>query len=272
MTPEQVTEYLERVIRPRMSTIEGVAEIQIIGAANYAMRVWIDPLQLAARGVTAADVLAGDQRLELPRRRPARPRTSTSPTTITMQTTLQTPEAFGALPLAATATQVVRLRDVAHGRARRRGAPTTIVTFNGKPGTFIGVFPTPAANPLDTAAAVVDELPAINASLPQGMTIELVYDSTETISASIEEVFKTIAEAVVDRRRGDPAVPRLVPLGADAGRDDPAVADRRLLRAAARSAIRSTCCRCSPWCWPSASSSTTPSSWSRTSTAISRRG
>ena len=57
MTQEQMTEYLERVIRPRMSTIEGVAEIQIIGAANYAMRVWIDPLQLAARGVTATDVL-----------------------------------------------------------------------------------------------------------------------------------------------------------------------------------------------------------------------
>ena len=56
MTQEQMTEYLERVIRPRMSTIQGVAEIQIIGAANYAMRVWIDPLQLAARGVTAADV------------------------------------------------------------------------------------------------------------------------------------------------------------------------------------------------------------------------
>ena len=71
-----------------------------------------------------------------------------------------------------------------------------MVTFNTKPGTFIGVFPTPAANPLDTADAVVKELPAINASLPQGMKIELVYDSTETISGSIREVFKTIAEAV----------------------------------------------------------------------------
>ena len=56
MTQEQITEYLDRVIRPRMSTIPGVAEIEIIGAANYAMRVWIDPLKLAARGVTAAEV------------------------------------------------------------------------------------------------------------------------------------------------------------------------------------------------------------------------
>src|SRR5690606_39007168 len=72
----------------------------------------------------------------------------------------------------------------------------TIVNFNGEPGTFIGIFPTPSANPLDTADAVIAELPAVQASLPEGMTITLVYDSTETISASIEEVFKTIAEAV----------------------------------------------------------------------------
>ena len=56
MTAEQLTEYIDRVIRPRMSTIQGVAEIEIIGAANYAMRVWIDPLKLASRGVTASEV------------------------------------------------------------------------------------------------------------------------------------------------------------------------------------------------------------------------
>ena len=59
MTAEQVTEYLERVIRPRMSTIPGVAEVQIMGAANYSMRVWVDPIKLAARGLTATEVLAG---------------------------------------------------------------------------------------------------------------------------------------------------------------------------------------------------------------------
>lgn len=57
MSPEQLTEYLERVIRPRMSTIDGVAEIKIRGAANYSMRVWIDPVRLASRGVTATEVL-----------------------------------------------------------------------------------------------------------------------------------------------------------------------------------------------------------------------
>ncbi len=72
----------------------------------------------------------------------------------------------------------------------------TRVSFNGKPGTFLAIFPTPAANPLTTAEAIHAIVPSIQATLPQGMTIEIVYDSTEQISASIDEVFKTIAEAV----------------------------------------------------------------------------
>ena len=195
MTPEQMTEYLERVIRPRMSTIEGVAEIQIIGASNYAMRVWIDPIKLAARGVTASEVLAAIRASNF-LSAPGKTENEFVAQSITLQSTLQTPEAFGALPLKAEGDAVVRLRDVAQvelAAAER----SEIVTFNGKPGTFIGVFPTPAANPLTTAAAVAKELPAINASLPDGMKMELVYDSTETISASIDEVFKTITEAVV---------------------------------------------------------------------------
>ena len=90
---------------------------------------------------------------------------------------------------------MVRLRDVADVQLAA-ASTDTIVNFNGKPGTFIGIFPTPAANPLDTASGVIKELPAIQASLPEGMTITMVYDATETISASIREVFTTIGEAV----------------------------------------------------------------------------
>ena len=194
MTQEQLTEYLERVIRPRMSTIEGVAEIQIIGASNYAMRVWIDPSQLAARGVTASDVLTAIRASNF-LAAPGKTENEFVTYNINMQSTLQTPEAFGALPLKSEGDAVVRLRDVARIELAHEER-AEVVTFSGRPGTFIGVFPTPAANPLNTAAAVVKELPAINATLPQGMKIELVYDSTETISASIREVFKTIAEAV----------------------------------------------------------------------------
>jgi multidrug efflux pump len=194
MSSEELTEYIQRVIRPRMSTIEGVAEVQVLGAANYSMRVWVDPVKLAARGLTAAEVLQAINKSNF-LSAPGKTKNEYVAYSITMKSTLQTPEAFGELPLKSDNGNVVRLRDVAHVELAAESTDT-VVNFNGEPGTFIGIFPTPSANPLNTAAAVINELPAISASLPQGMTITMVYDSTETISASIEEVFKTIAEAV----------------------------------------------------------------------------
>jgi len=195
MTSEQLTEYIERVIRPRMSTIEGVAEIQVLGAQNFSMRVWVDPVRLAARGLTAAEVLSAIKASNF-LSAPGKTKNEYVAYSITLESTLQTPEAFGALALKSDSNGIVRLRDVADVELAAESTDT-VVNFNGEPGTFIGIFPTPAANPLDTASAVVKELPAIQASLPEGMTITLVYDATETISASIEEVFKTIGEAVL---------------------------------------------------------------------------
>ncbi|EKF19321.1 efflux RND transporter permease subunit [Nitratireductor pacificus] len=194
MTGEQLTEYIERVIRPRMSTIPGVAEVQVIGAANYSMRVWIDPVRLAARKLTAAEVLAGIRASNF-LAAPGKTKNEYVTYAITMQSTLQTPEAFGALPIKASGDEVVRLRDVAEVELAAESTDM-VVNFNGQPGTFIGVFPTPGANPLDVAGAVTEELPSIQGSLPEGMQIELLYDATDSISASIDEVFKTIAEAV----------------------------------------------------------------------------
>lgn len=195
MTAEQLTEYIERVIRPRMSTIEGVAEVQVLGAANYAMRVWIDPIRLAARKMTPAELLGAINSANF-LSAPGKTENELVAYAITVKSTLQTPEAFAEIPLKTDESGgIVRLRDVARVELAAE-SEDTIVDFNGSRGTFIGVFPTPAANPLTTASAVIDELPEIQGTLPDGMNITLVYDSTETISASIEEVFATIAEAV----------------------------------------------------------------------------
>jgi multidrug efflux pump len=194
MTSEQVTEYIERVIRPRMSTIPGVAEIQVLGGQTYAMRVWIDPIRLAGRGLTAAEVLGAVNNSNF-LAAPGRTDSDLTSYPITMETTLQTPEAFAALPIKGEGTDVVRLGDVARVELAAESTDT-IVNFNGEPGTFIGVFPTPGANPLDMSAAVLKELPLIQNGLPDGMSLTLMYDATEQISASITEVFKTIAEAV----------------------------------------------------------------------------
>lgn len=191
MSAEQVTEYIERVIVPRMSTIEGVADSQVMGAANYAMRVWIDPVRLAGQGLTAAEVAQAINSSNF-LAAPGRTRNELVGYAIDLDSTLRTPEAFGALPLAGSGNDVVRLHDVA--RVELAAASTDmVVSFDGRPGTFIGVFPNPSANPLDVAAAVLADLPAIQASLPDGMTMELMYDATEQISASINEVLVTIA-------------------------------------------------------------------------------
>lgn len=195
MTDEQLTEYIERVIRPRMSTIPGVAEIQVMGAANYSMRVWVDPVRLASRGLTAAEVLGAINSSNF-LAAPGRTQNEYVSYPVTLQSTLQTPEAFGQLPIKADGDEVVRLADVARLELAAESTDM-VVNFNGEPGTFIGVFPTPSANPLNTAAAVIEELPAIQASLPEGMTMTIMYDATEQIAASIQEVFITITEAVV---------------------------------------------------------------------------
>jgi len=195
MTGEQLTEYIERVIRPRMSTIEGVAEVQVLGAKEYSMRVWIDPIRLASRGVTAAEVLSAINSSNF-LSAPGKTQNKFVSNSITVQSTLQSADAFGQLPLKSDADGVVRLNEVAKVELAAASEDTR-VNFNGKEGTFIGIFPTPSANPLDTSAGVVEQLPAIQNSLPDGMSISLVYDATETISASIEEVFKTIGEAVL---------------------------------------------------------------------------
>ena len=195
MTKEQLTEYIERVVRPRMTTVEGVADVQIFGAADYSMRIWIDPIKLAARGMTATDVLTAVNNSNF-LSAPGKVENEYTVSSITVRSTLQTPEAFGQLPLRTNDDgSVVRLRDVAKIELAAESTDTR-VSFNGKPGTFLAIFPTPAANPLTTAAAITKLVPVIQETLPKGMTIEIVYDSTEQISASIDEVFKTIGEAV----------------------------------------------------------------------------
>ena len=127
-----MTEYIERVIRPRMSTIPGVAQVQVIGAANYSMRIWIDPVKLAARGLTAAEVLAGINAANF-LSAAGKTQNEYVAYSVAMKSTLQTPEAFAPLPLKAVGDEVVRLGDVATVELGAKSSDT-IVTFNGTAG------------------------------------------------------------------------------------------------------------------------------------------
>lgn len=195
MSAPQLTEYLSRVIQPRMATIEGVADAQILGAQNFAMRIWLDPILMASRDLTAANVAAAIRNSNF-LASPGSTENELFAVAVETETTLRTPEAFGDLPVAGSGDNVVRLRDIARIELGTDN-DDVIVSFGGRKGTFIGIFPTPAANPLRTAQLVNEEIPKIQADLPEGMTAVVNFDSTIFINASIHEVFVTIAEAVL---------------------------------------------------------------------------
>ena len=110
-----------------MSTIEGVAEVQVLGAANYSMRVWIDPTRLAARGITAAEVLNAINSANF-LSAPGKTKNEYVAHSITLQSTLQTPELFGALPLQSKDGNVVRLRDVAKVELAAESTDTVVIS------------------------------------------------------------------------------------------------------------------------------------------------
>jgi multidrug efflux pump len=193
MNPQQLTEYLTRVIQPRFATVGGVADAQILGAQEFAMRIWVDPIAMAARDVTAVDVLTAIRNANF-LSAPGSTRNEYYAYSIEAKTTLQTAEAFAELPIRGDGDSIVRLKNVATTELAAASTDTR-VRFNGRDGVFLGIFPTPEANPLDVAAGVRSELAAIQADVPEGMQITLLYDSTQAISASIDEVLKTIGEA-----------------------------------------------------------------------------
>ncbi|WP_210495904.1 efflux RND transporter permease subunit [Microvirga antarctica] len=195
MNSEQVSEFLTRVIQPRFATLEGVGGAEILGGREFSMRVWIDPQRLAARGATASDVVAAIRSSNF-LAAPGKTKNEFVAYALEMQTTFQTPETFGTLPIRSNGDQIVRLSDVADVELGPKSTDTK-VSFNGKEGTFIGITPTPAANPLTVAAEVTRAIESIRPTLPKGMTVEIVYDASNFISASIEEVFKTIGEAAL---------------------------------------------------------------------------
>ncbi|WP_094462370.1 efflux RND transporter permease subunit [Pannonibacter phragmitetus] len=195
MSPQEITEFTSRVIQPQLSIVEGVADAQILGEQTFSMRIWIDPIKLAARNVTAAEVLSAIQSANF-LSAPGKTENEYVAYQIETRTTLQTPEAFGALPIRSDGIDVVRLRDVARTELGSKSTDVR-VSFNGQGGIFLGIMPTPSANPLDTAQGIRDALPKLQENLPEGMSVVITYDSTQFISASITEVFKTIGEAVV---------------------------------------------------------------------------
>jgi len=191
----QITDYLSRVIQPKLATLPGMAEAEILGNQVFAMRLWLDPVKLAAYGVSAGDVNEAVRKYNF-LSAAGEVKGQYVVTSINADTELKTPEAFAAIPLKTQGDSRVLLGDVARVEM---GAESynSISSFDGIPSVYIGIKGTPSANPLDVIKEVRAIMPQIEAQLPPGLKATIAYDATEFIQASIDEVVKTLAEAAV---------------------------------------------------------------------------
>ncbi len=195
-TALQLTDLLTRIIKPRLQTIPGVADVQIRGDRTYAMRVWLDPDKLAALRLTVQDVedAIRRQNLEVPA---GRIESQQREFTVTARTDLTTPTQFADIAIKQSAQgYTVRMRDI----ARVEEAPASersAVRFNGKPAVSAGVVRNATANPLELAQGVREMLPRLREDLPAGVAVQVANDNTIFIDRSIRSVFQTIVEAVV---------------------------------------------------------------------------
>ncbi|MDQ3493938.1 MAG: efflux RND transporter permease subunit [Pseudomonadota bacterium] len=190
----ELADTAERLVKDRIQTIPGVAQAQVF-ASTYAMRVWLQPQRLAGFGLTPADVEAAlrAQNVEIPA---GRVESSEREFTVLSETDLRTPEEFGEVVLGESGGYLVRLKDVARvelGAQEQRFR----ARYNGVNAVPLAVVKQAVANPLDISADLEAMLPLIQRTLPDGMRVEVAFDSTIFIEKSIAEVYVTVAEAVV---------------------------------------------------------------------------
>jgi hydrophobe/amphiphile efflux-1 (HAE1) family protein len=195
LTSSQITDYLTRVVQPKLQTVDGVANAQILGGQTFAMRIWLNPQKMAALGVTPLQVrtaLAANNFTTAA----GQIKGDFVETTINAATSLASADAFGQLVVAARGDALVRLNDIAEIALGAEDVNSTSA-FNGLKAVFIGIYSTPTANPLTVIADVRKTFPSLVAELPPGMTADIAYDSTKFIDASISEVQKTLIEAAL---------------------------------------------------------------------------
>ena len=191
----QITDYLTRVVQPKLSSITGVQRADILGARTFAMRIWLKPDKLASLNLTATEVQAA---LQANNYLAAVGRTKGSMISVNLiaNTDLKNAEEFRNLVIRENNGAIVRLRDVADVSLGAESYEED-VRFTGEKATFMGVWPQPSANTLDVVRAVRDALPDIQARLPAGMNASVAFDSTVYIESAISDVLKTLTETLL---------------------------------------------------------------------------
>src|SRR5919198_3770312 len=191
----EITDYLVRIVQPRLTAIEGVQRADILGARTFAMRIWLKPDRMAALGIAPSavrDALARNNYLS------ALGHTKGSMVSVNLvaNTDLRSAEEFRQLVVKEQGGVVVRLGDIADVQLGAENYEQDI-RFNGEAATFMGVWVLPTANSLEVIGKVRETIPEIRAQLPAGMKVGVPYDSTEYIHDAISEVLRTLTETLL---------------------------------------------------------------------------
>ncbi|HSW20173.1 MAG TPA: efflux RND transporter permease subunit [Ramlibacter sp.] len=195
LNPLQINDLVNRVIKPRLQTVTGVADVRIFGERKYAMRVWLDAERLAGYKLTTQDVEDAIRRsnLELPAGRIESRQREFS---VTSQTDLTRPSQFGEIVIKNVNGFPVKLRDVA--RVQEAAADErSAVRLNGRSAISAGVIRQATANPLSLSAGVREMIPRLQKDLPPGVLIDVANDNSLFIDRSVKNVYRTIAEAIL---------------------------------------------------------------------------
>jgi multidrug efflux pump len=195
MTNQQITDYIARVIRPQLQTIDGVASAEIMGGQTYAMRVWLNTDKMTALHIDTLDVITA-LRSQNYQSAAGQIKGKYVLFNVTALTNMNETSQFSNIVIKNTGNTLIHLKDIADVDLGAQSYDSSVV-FNGKNAVFIGIQGTPSANPLTTITHVKAILPELAANYPQGFEGKVVYDSTEYIRSSIHEVIHTITEATI---------------------------------------------------------------------------
>ncbi|MCP4408219.1 MAG: MMPL family transporter [Gammaproteobacteria bacterium] len=195
LSPEQITDYLARVVQPRLAAVTGVQRIEIFGARTFAMRIWLKPDRMAALHISPAQVnqalVANNYLAAIGKTKGALVQTY-----LAANTDLHSPEDFRRLVIYQKDDTIVRLQDIAEVELGAEDYDT-VVRYSGQTAVFAGVFPQPNANIIDVIDGVRIELEKLKRDMPAGLEANVGYDASEYVSNSIREVTGTLTDTLM---------------------------------------------------------------------------
>ena len=191
----QITDYLNRMVQPRLSSVKGVQRADVLGGRVFAMRIWLKPDQLAARGISPAEVRLA---LQANNALAAVGATKGSMLSVSLvaNTDLKSVDEFKKLVVAQRNGTIIRLSDVAEVVLGAEDYNTE-VRFGGQTATFMGIWVLPTESTVEVIKRVRSTMPEIERALPAGLKVKIAYDATKYIDDALTEILRTLIETLV---------------------------------------------------------------------------